>query len=488
MIKESFISPSLKALFDFFFKRVPIVHKVGIVLISLVILTTVTFSLIVQHRLTQALLEQLELVGGALAEQTANSAAELILAEDLLSLNVIVTKVAKSPYIIGAGILNAEQTPLAQAGSIDATRMTTLKAEHHPSDFAVFTAPIRFKDVNIGVAIIVLDKRIVTTTLKNSIHWISAGTFALILVGIGVALLLARHITNPLNQLIDAAKNIRKGQFDHRLPEKRSDEIGDLMHSFNEMMQGLKEHQQMAVAFNRYLDPSVVNALLYTEPTKPPFDYTEASVLFVDIVGFTALSEKLKPQEIVLLLNTYYTLVQKVANQYGGIVDKYMGDGAMIIFGAPIPDPHHAFKATCSGMTLVELAGELNQCLPHIKRLNQIQIRLGLHTGMVLAGTLGGHERMQYTVIGDNVNIASRICDQGIPGKLTMSQKSYEAMEGAQRLDIDHSYTSEIRGRRERISVVVVNRFNEQYALYLSPFIEELRSQFFNPYLLCEAV
>ena len=212
------------------------------------------------------------------------------------------------------------------------------------------------------------------------------------------------------------------------------------------------------------------------------------SLLFIDIVVFTQLSEKLKPQEIVLLLNTYYTLVQRVANQYGGIVDKYMGDGAMIVFGAPVPDPYHAFKATCSGLTFVELAHELNQCLPHIKRLNQIQVRLGLHTGMVLAGTIGGHERVQYTVIGDNVNIASRICDQGIPGKLVISQKSYEAMDGKQRLNIDEALTWEIRGKKEKIKVVVVNQLNEQYAVYLAPFIEELRDQFFKPYVMCEAV
>ena len=171
-----------------------------------------------------------------------------------------------------------------------------------------------------------------------------------------------------------------------------------------------RERRKIKKTFQHYLSPAVIKHLLeHPEQLHLGGDRKELTVLFSDIRGFTSKSEKLPPEKLVALLNDYFTAMTDVVFQYEGTVDKYMGDAIMAFFGAPLEQPDHALKAS---LTALEMAKKLSQnkkewCKKY--GIDDLQIGIGIHTGMMVVGNMGSAKRFNYTVIGDAVNLASRL-------------------------------------------------------------------------------
>ena len=194
------------------------------------------------------------------------------------------------------------------------------------------------------------------------------------------------------------------------------DEIGVLTESFNTMARSLREKEMIKRAFTRYVAREVVEEIL-KNPEKLVLsgERREVTVLFCDVRGFTPLSERLSPEEVVSLLNDFYTLMIETTFKHDGTLDKFMGDAVMAIFGAPIAHPDHSARAVQTALAMREGIGGLNA-----RRAQQgkegVAIGIGVSAGEAVAGTVGTEDRMEYTVIGDSVNLAARLESNAKPG------------------------------------------------------------------------
>jgi class 3 adenylate cyclase len=215
-----------------------------------------------------------------------------------------------------------------------------------------------------------------------------------------LTLLLARSLLGPLDDLRAATRRLARGDLSARVPVLSTDETGTLTQSFNLALQGLQERERLREAFGTYVDPDVA-ARIVEEGAVLEGDEVEVSVLFLDIRDFTAFAERSRAREVVTTLNRFWEVVVPAVRAYGGHANKFIGDGLLAVFGAPERVPDHADRAVQAGMDMVrrvraEYAGE-------------IRVGVGVNSGPVVAGTIGGGGRLEFTVIGDTVNTAARV-------------------------------------------------------------------------------
>jgi adenylate cyclase len=219
----------------------------------------------------------------------------------------------------------------------------------------------------------------------------------------------SKTISNPLKTLTHAARIIEKGQFEIDLQVRSKDEIGVLTHSFVQMGKGLAERERLKDAFGRFTNKELAERAMKGELSLGG-ETREATVFFSDIRSFTAISEALEPHEVVEFLNDYMTRMVQCVNKTGGAVDKFIGDAVMAIWGAPISSGNPAHDALNCVRTALMMRAALQQFNRGRggARKPIIKIGCGINTGKVVAGQIGSQERMEYTVIGDTVNLASR--------------------------------------------------------------------------------
>ncbi|WP_409478064.1 adenylate/guanylate cyclase domain-containing protein [Pseudobdellovibrio sp. HCB154] len=216
-------------------------------------------------------------------------------------------------------------------------------------------------------------------------------------------------LSKPIEVLAELIKEIPKGNFNisARKKVKSHDEVGDLAAAFDHMTEGLKERDKVKNLFNKFHGSSVTENLLQQEVSVGG-TRKEVTVFFSDIRGFTKFSEGHTPEEVVSMLNEYFAVMVGIINRHGGVVDKFIGDAIMAVWGVPAgsdKDTENALKA-CLEMrsSLFTLNASRRE-----RGLTEIQIGMGLHAGAAISGTIGSEERMEFTVIGDTVNVTSRI-------------------------------------------------------------------------------
>ncbi|GMR06565.1 MAG: hypothetical protein BMS9Abin25_1167 [Gammaproteobacteria bacterium] len=235
----------------------------------------------------------------------------------------------------------------------------------------------------------------------------------LTLFGIGLAisivgaLMIARGLSRPIEQLVKTARRIEGGDYSKGVKIERSDEIGTLANSFNSMVEGLAERDKVQNLLGKVVSREVADELL-NKGIKLGGEEREVTVLFSDIRDFTNLCEHHAPNEILDLLNRYLTHMSTSIEEHGGVVDKYIGDAIMALFGAPVFHPESPQKAVYCALDMLSDLRLLNEVLVK-DGLQPLAIGIGINTGKVVAGNMGSANRLNYTVIGDGVNLASRL-------------------------------------------------------------------------------
>ncbi len=230
---------------------------------------------------------------------------------------------------------------------------------------------------------------------------------AVVFLGVFLTFIFSRSYQNPLNMLMQAARRIEKGDYDVEVPVVSNDEVGKLCEGINDMAGGLREKEFIKDTFGKVVDPRVRDHLLEGNVDLGG-EMKEATVLFSDIRSFTAISEKMEPGEVVTWLNRYFERMSRCVSAEKGLVNKYIGDAIMAIFGVPLELHDHADAAMRAAYCMLHELDELNREL-EVEGLPPMRIGIGLHTGRVLAGNIGSSDRMEYTVIGNTVNVASRL-------------------------------------------------------------------------------
>ncbi len=239
--------------------------------------------------------------------------------------------------------------------------------------------------------------------------YLPRGDFAALLaiiITIGVLLtwLQSKFISAPLKEMQAATGQVQRGDYDAHVSVTSGDEIGALAVDINAMAKGLKEREEMRDMFGKMVDPSVRDFLLQ-DAASLTGETREVTILFCDLAGFTAYSEQNRPENVVTFLNEYFSVAQKVVRANGGIINKFIGDAFMALFNAPVPLDAHRHAA-------VKTALDFRAAFDTLRASHadgSPGFRIGIHTGAVIAGRIGSDDRQEYTVIGDAVNVASRI-------------------------------------------------------------------------------
>lgn len=222
-----------------------------------------------------------------------------------------------------------------------------------------------------------------------------------------IALAVARNISQPIQQLAWVTRLVAKGDYTQRLHLDRADELGQLANDFNQMTAGLAERDRVRDLLGKVVSPEIAAQLLQSD-LKLGGEEREVTVLFSDIRDFTTLSERLSPTELLALLNRYLDRMSAIVEKHGGVVDKYIGDAIMALFGAPVAAPDSAARALAAAREMGAALDALNRELT-AEGKSPLQIGIGINTARVVAGNMGSQTRLNYTVIGDGVNLASRL-------------------------------------------------------------------------------
>ncbi len=226
-----------------------------------------------------------------------------------------------------------------------------------------------------------------------------AAVAAALTVSWELTLLLSRAITTPIADLRAALHRIEDGDYDARVPVLASDDLGDVSHAFNQMAAGLAERERMREAFGTYLDRDVARFILSGQ-FPPDGVEVDVSIMFCDVPGFTPFAEQVSAREVVATLNGLFERIVPVIDRHGGHVDKFIGDGLLAVFGAPEGYPDHADRALAAGLEILQSVNVADA---------PVNVCVGINSGPVVAGSIGGAGRLNFSVIGDTVNVAARV-------------------------------------------------------------------------------
>ncbi len=452
----------------------------------------IILGMVIVNNQTQLLHKQMNHFADTVVEQLADNSKELVMSDDILSLMVVISNLGAQDNILGAVIYADDGQILASSGVIPGDEIYRLynhskedenKKDHFQLQWKTnlatgqfvsaisYISPIKFQNIIAGHALVTFSTSEIEQTILEMVQAIVTATIIMILVGVFVSLHMGRRITKPLHSLMNASREISSGNYKYQIKERRNDELGNLTEALNRMADGLLEKTQVENAFSRYVSKGVAKEIMGNlEHIQLGGQHVEGSVIFADIVGFTQLSERHSAEKITGVLNDYFSYISLASKMYMGAIDKYMGDCAMIVFGAPEEDKLHKMHAVYCAVMIQKLVERINV----IRRNNDklaVSFRIGINSGSMLAGNLGSTERMQYTVVGESVNLASRLQHIAEENQIIVSREFYNDPDIQWRLKAKKYKSIHLRGIKEKVSTYVVT---DVIALYQDKINEQI--------------
>jgi len=288
----------------------------------------------------------------------------------------------------------------------------------------------------------------VLTTL--GIHILVITLILLVLTRV-LGYLFSRKFAKPIEILSEGVSAVSRGDMSTTIDVRSRDEIGTLAKNFNLMIEGLKERDFIKETFGKYVTKEIRDEIL---KGGIPLDgeLKEVTVLFADLRNFTSLSESMRPKEVAGLINQYFKEMAEAINQHKGLVIQFIGDEIEAVFGAPLALNDHASKAVAAALEMRRRLGLLNERLVE-NNLPQLQHGIGIHTGQVLAANIGSPDRLSYTLVGDTVNIASRIqeLNKNFGTDILISSTTQADLSCA--VDLEKLPETPIRGKAEPVVI-----------------------------------
>ena len=256
--------------------------------------------------------------------------------------------------------------------------------------------------LELKVAFQVEDKYAQFTKL-SPLQTVLIDRFIVFLGTIVAVVLVTRTFTKPIRSLIKAINRVREGDYSTQAAVITEDEIGLVTQEFNGMVRGLQERELIRDTFGKYVTRDVATVIL-EEKIDLAGEVRTATILVTDIADYTTISETLTPREIVMMLNEYFSELVEIIHAHRGVVNKFIGDAIFAMFNVPLDDPNHAANAIRAALAIEKVTSSRT-----FGKDRKLRTRIGINTGVVVAGNIGSADRLEYTVIGDDVNIAARL-------------------------------------------------------------------------------
>lgn len=453
----------------FSYPRIPIRVKLSIAITFIIWLTILILSFVTLARQRDQLYLQTVRMGQVSLSYFENNARIPLLNDDILRLNTLIKEAASVEGLLYAIIVDRQQVIKAHTDNdkIGTTLQPFEKVKgmrkDQNIDYFNYTLPsgthvlnlsktIAFKDKPLGVVHVGISLDFIKNLIRKETVTILLMSLFIILLGISIAVLLGISFSRPISKLVLATKEIGKGNFQYRIDMIRKDEFGDLATAFNFMADELVKKLLIQKSFGRYVSPEVLDMILSNpEDSWLKGTRSEASILFTDVRGFTAYSETTNPEEVVEALNEYFGIATQFILEYGGYVDKFIGDAVLGVFGVPIPHTDHAERAVKAAVAMQK---ELQERASQKKNPLLSRIGIGMNTGVVVSGNLGSQVKMEYTVVGDSVNIASRLNGIAGPGEIIISKDIYRLTKDM--VSVNPLPPQRIKGKSEPVEVFQV--------------------------------
>jgi len=338
-----------------------------------------------------------------------------------------------------------------------------------------------------------------TVVKQHQVMLISVALTGLAAVlGLVFAALVSAGVTRPVRRLLEGAKEVEAGHLDGTLVATSRDEIGHLTTAFNQMVEQLRLKERLRETFGKYVDPRVVEGLIEGPALAAEGQRRVMTVMFCDVKGFTSTSEGMTPQGLVKVMNRYFSTMSAPIRRHQGIIDKYIGDAIMAYWGPPFADDkEQAQLASLAALEMLQLVPKLRAELPELLGVrtlpNAFDLRIGIATGEVLVGSIGSELMMSYTVMGDTVNLASRLegANKEYGGRILVSEATVTGASVAiEAREIDRVVTLgqtqpqavfEIMGRKGELTGAQLElraHFSEGLAAYRAQRWREARHAF----------
>lgn len=411
--------------------------------------------------------QQNKILGTSLVKQLARASSEPLLAQDDLALSLLVRHEEKEKFIIGIQIFDKEGTLRASEGVsaiwdirnlLKLTPVNNSLRWQTPTVKAIsYYSIINYQELPVGLALVTFDRNPLDAQQTRLTNVLISATVALVILTILLAFPLAFKLFSPIRKLVEAgdALTIHKSGMPKEIDRK--DEIGRVLDSFKSLADDMETKKKVENAFSQFLSPSIAHQVLnQPKGTELGGSTTYGSVLFCDVVGFTELSENLAPAEVGELLNQYFKYFSIAAETCNGTVDKFIGDCIMILFGVPEEDKQHGVQAVTCAVLMQKITEQINTSRIAAE-LPIIQFRIGINSGSMHAGNLGSHNRMQYTVVGDAVNLSSRICGLCEPEQVLVTRETIE-QEGIRSITKHQALGPiQVRGRKQPVYPYIID-------------------------------
>lgn len=482
-----------RRLFGWWPKHIPISYKLALILTLLISVSMIILGLMIVSNQSNLLNRQIDNFGKGIVNQLAEASKELVLSDDILSLMTVVNNLKQNENILGAVVYSHKGEILASTGRLPVHDILKLYNQATPiseNDYSIawtdydgknntinaisYITPIRYQKTIAGHALVTYNRAALTLALRDTVSAIFAATVFMIFVGIITAYYIGKRLTQPIYNLMDASRAIHNGNFTYRISERRNDEIGYLINAFNSMANGLLEKHQVESAFSRFVSAKVAKQIMDNlDQIQLGGKRVHATALFADIVGFTSLSERLPAEEIALMLNEYFSYIDAASRMYRGVIDKYMGDCAMVVFGVPEADHDHKYHAICCAVLFLRLVEQLNRERARNGQY-QVNFRIGINSGEMLAGNLGSQERMQYTVVGEAVNLASRLHSVASTGQIVITDYLVHDTDLAERIVAERHESIRLRGIAEPVTTYILNGLTDEADALINSQVSEI--------------
>ncbi|HEY3698621.1 MAG TPA: adenylate/guanylate cyclase domain-containing protein [Spongiibacteraceae bacterium] len=438
-----------------------------------------------QQRLIRSHIEEF---GQLLGYQLAVTATEPMFTDQHYELAALIKRYAQSPRVLGAAIYDHTGAVTVAAGfyprlsalpqpgtTIDmaTAAMLAQPPQKNEAQAIVLVEPISFRGAVAGKVALVLSRQALDRARHEIIRICLLVAAALSVVICVVALYLGRRLSRPIHTLVDAARLLERGEFT-QIPERRDDEFGLIIKALNTMGQDLVRKAQVEDMLRRVLSRDVADKLLAEiTPVKVGGDRVDATVLFADIVGFTTLSEQMSPEDVSNFLNEYFHYLDACARFYFGAVDKFIGDGVMVVFGALRPDAQQHYHAVACAVLMQRLITQFNHQRSALQQ-PIAQLRIGINGGEMLAGLIGSAQRMEYTVVGDAVNLASRLCNEAQAGQIIIEENIYHCLAKNHAISVTEPRQIKVRGKNDAITIYAVSAIEHSHPIVIEQMIDDM--------------